>query len=101
MEGAVDRLLADRRVDLGAGERGSFAAWSVLSVVRCVLDASVVLAWLFGERGGEVVDEMLEHAAISTVNLADVLYRADEGRRGDGDASARPGGTRATGCPVP
>jgi PIN domain nuclease of toxin-antitoxin system len=26
----------------------------------------------------------LEHAAISTVNLAEVLYRADEGRRGDG-----------------
>jgi PIN domain nuclease of toxin-antitoxin system len=47
-------------------------------VVRCVLDASAVLAWLFGERGEEVVDQMLEHAAISTVNLAEVLYRADE-----------------------
>jgi PIN domain nuclease of toxin-antitoxin system len=47
-------------------------------VIRCVLDASAVLAWLFGERGEEVVDEMLEHAAISTVNLAELLYRADE-----------------------
>ena len=47
-------------------------------MVRFVLDASAVLAWLFGERGEEVVDEMLEHAVISTVNLAEVLYRADE-----------------------
>jgi ribonuclease VapC len=45
---------------------------------RCVLDASAVLAWLFGERGERTVDRMLEHAAISTVNLAEVLYRADE-----------------------
>jgi ribonuclease VapC len=45
---------------------------------RCVLDASAVLAWLFGERGERIVDRMLEHAAISTVNLAEVLYRADE-----------------------
>jgi ribonuclease VapC len=37
-----------------------------------------VLAWLFGERGEQVVDRMLEHGAISTVNLAEVLYRADE-----------------------
>jgi ribonuclease VapC len=47
-------------------------------VARCVLDASAVLAWLFGERGERIVDRMLEHAAISTVNLAEVLYRADE-----------------------
>ena len=47
-------------------------------MVRFVLDASAVLAWLFGERGEEVVDEMLEHTVISTVNLAEVLYRADE-----------------------
>jgi ribonuclease VapC len=37
-----------------------------------------VLAWLFRERGEQLVDRMLEHAAISTVNLAEVLYRADE-----------------------
>jgi ribonuclease VapC len=47
-------------------------------VARCVLDASAVLAWLFGERGERIVDRMLEHAAISTVNLAEILYRADE-----------------------
>ena len=47
-------------------------------MAHCVLDASAVLAWLFGERGERTVDRMLEHAAISTVNLAEVLYRADE-----------------------
>jgi ribonuclease VapC len=45
---------------------------------RCVLDASAVLAWLFRERGEAVVDRMLEHAALSAVNLAEVLYHADE-----------------------
>lgn len=45
---------------------------------RCVLDASAVLAWLFGERGEQAVDRVLEHAALSTVNLAEVLYRSDE-----------------------
>jgi ribonuclease VapC len=45
---------------------------------RCVLDASAVLAWLFGERGEQVVDRAIEHAALSTVNLAEVLYRTDE-----------------------
>jgi ribonuclease VapC len=47
-------------------------------VARCVLEASAVLAWLFGERGEQLVDRMLEQAAVSTVNLAEVLYRADE-----------------------
>jgi ribonuclease VapC len=47
-------------------------------VPSCVLDASAVLAWLFGEPGEQAVDRMLEHAALSTVNLAEVLYRADE-----------------------
>jgi PIN domain nuclease of toxin-antitoxin system len=45
---------------------------------RCVLDTSAVLAWLFRERGEQVVDRMLEHAALSTVNLAEVLHRSDE-----------------------
>jgi ribonuclease VapC len=45
---------------------------------RCVLDASAVVAWLFRERGEQAVDRVLEHAALSTVNLAEVLYRADE-----------------------
>lgn len=47
-------------------------------MARCVLDASAVLAWLFSEHGERIVDRMLEHAAISTVNLAEILYRADE-----------------------
>lgn len=37
-----------------------------------------MLAWLFRERGEQLVDRMLEYAAISTVNLAEVLYRADD-----------------------
>lgn len=49
-----------------------------MSGPRCVLDASAVLAWLFRERGEQLVDRMLEHAAVSTVNLAEVLYRSDE-----------------------
>jgi ribonuclease VapC len=49
-----------------------------VTVERCVLDASAVLAWLFRERGEHLVDRMLEHAALSTVNLAEVLYRSDE-----------------------
>jgi PIN domain nuclease of toxin-antitoxin system len=43
-----------------------------------VLDASAVVAWLFRERGEQAVDRVLERAALPTVNLAEVLYRADE-----------------------
>ena len=49
-----------------------------MSGPRCVLDASAVLAWLFRKRGEQLVDRMLEHGALSTVNLAEVLYRSDE-----------------------
>jgi ribonuclease VapC len=49
-----------------------------MSGPRCVMDASAVLAWLFQEPGEQLVDRMLEHAAISTINLAEVLYRSDE-----------------------
>jgi ribonuclease VapC len=49
-----------------------------MSATRCLLDASAVLAWLFRERGEQVVDRLLEHSALSTVNLAEVLYRAEE-----------------------
>jgi ribonuclease VapC len=45
---------------------------------RCVLDASAVLAWIFRERGGQAVERVLGHAALSTVNLAEVLCRADQ-----------------------
>lgn len=49
-----------------------------MSASRCLLDASAVLAWLFRERGEQVVDRLIEHAALSAVNLAEVLYRAEE-----------------------
>lgn len=40
---------------------------------RAVLDASAVLAVLFQEPGAEkVTDEIIDHAVISTVNLAEV-----------------------------
>ena len=44
----------------------------------CVLDASAVLAWLFDERGATTVEKVLAVGALSTVNLAEVLYRCDE-----------------------
>ncbi|WP_226366974.1 type II toxin-antitoxin system VapC family toxin [Pseudonocardia sp. ICBG162] len=37
-----------------------------------VLDASAVLAWLRSEPGAEVVDEYLDTAVLSAVNLAEV-----------------------------
>ena len=49
-----------------------------MSKRRCVVDASAVLAWLFKERGEEVVDKVLPLSVLSAVNLAEVLYRADE-----------------------
>jgi ribonuclease VapC len=45
---------------------------------EAVLDASALLAWLVQEPGAEVVGELLPRAAISAVNLSEVLYR---GRR--------------------
>lgn len=40
-----------------------------------VLDASVVLAFLFGEPGGEQVRPLLDSAVISAVNMSEVLGR--------------------------
>jgi PIN domain nuclease of toxin-antitoxin system len=48
----------------------------VKSAPLAVLDASPVLAWIFQERGHEAVDKLLPYAAISTVNLAEVLRHA-------------------------
>jgi ribonuclease VapC len=42
---------------------------------QVVLDASALLVWLVQERGAEVVGEHLPWAAISAVNLSEVLYR--------------------------
>jgi ribonuclease VapC len=43
-----------------------------------VLDASAVLAFLFGETGGDVVAEALPDASMSAVNLAEVVARLTE-----------------------
>ena len=47
-------------------------------MARCVLDASAVLAWVFDERGADTVEKVLGESGLSTVNLAEVLYRCDE-----------------------
>jgi PIN domain nuclease of toxin-antitoxin system len=45
-----------------------------------VLDSSALLAWLAGEDGGEKVQQALGAAAVSCVNLAEVLTKlADRG----------------------
>ena len=41
----------------------------------CVLDASALLALLHSEPGAEIVEEVVEGAAISTVNWAEVYQR--------------------------
>lgn len=43
--------------------------------ITCVLDASAVLALLHSEPGADVVEEALDHAAISTVNWSEVYQR--------------------------
>jgi len=44
-------------------------------VTACVLDASAVLALLHEEPGHEVVGEIMDGAAISTVNLAEIVAK--------------------------
>lgn len=46
--------------------------------IACVLDASALLALLHSEPGGEVVQELLERSAISTVNWSEVVQKALE-----------------------
>lgn len=41
-----------------------------------VLDASALLALLHGERGGEMVEPLLEDAVMSAVNWSEVLQKA-------------------------
>lgn len=43
--------------------------------MRIALDASALLAFLFGERGHETVAEVIDHSGLSTVNLAEVISR--------------------------
>ncbi|HWE88938.1 MAG TPA: PIN domain-containing protein [Pseudonocardiaceae bacterium] len=40
---------------------------------RVVLDASALLAWLFKERGGDVIEQVLPYGVIPLPNLAEVL----------------------------
>jgi len=44
-------------------------------VTACVLDASAVLALLHEEPGHEVVGEIMDGAAISAVNLAEIVAK--------------------------
>ncbi len=44
----------------------------------CVLDASALLAMLQEEPGGDVVQELLETAAISSVNWSEVIQKSLE-----------------------
>ncbi len=49
-------------------------------MISCVLDASAVLAYLAGETGAEEVARLLDEAAISAVNVAEVATKlADQG----------------------
>jgi len=41
-----------------------------------VLDASALLAFLHGERGGDLVEKELEHSVISSVNWSEALYKS-------------------------
>lgn len=46
-----------------------------------VLDASAVLAFMFGERGADIVEEHLSSAIICTPNITEIVTRLiDEGR---------------------
>lgn len=49
-----------------------------MSEVRYVLDASALLAAMLGEAGAERVDELLPHAVIGAVNVAEVIGKLQE-----------------------
>jgi len=42
---------------------------------QVLLDASALLAWLLEEPGFDVVDAVLDHAAITSVNAAEVVHK--------------------------
>lgn len=46
-----------------------------MSETRYLLDASAVLAMMFGERGGERVEALLPHCCISAANLSEVVAK--------------------------
>jgi ribonuclease VapC len=47
-------------------------------VTGYLLDSSAVLAWLFSEKGAEIVDPALTGGTVTTANLAEVVRRADQ-----------------------
>ncbi len=53
-------------------------------MISCVLDASAVLAYLASESGGKEVEKLLDEAAVSAINIAEVASRlAERGARLD------------------
>ena len=49
-----------------------------MSIVRPVLDASAILAMFRGEPGADRTEELLDGAALSTVNLSEVIQKAEQ-----------------------
>jgi PIN domain nuclease of toxin-antitoxin system len=47
-------------------------------MINCVLDASAILAYLEGESGSPEVEKLLDEAAVSAVNLAEVASKLAE-----------------------
>jgi ribonuclease VapC len=47
-------------------------------MIKCVLDASAILAYLEGEAGSPDVEKLLDEAAVSAVNIAEVASRLAE-----------------------
>jgi ribonuclease VapC len=44
----------------------------------CVLDASALLAWMHGEPGGELVEDVLGTSLICSVNFSEVVQKTIE-----------------------
>lgn len=63
---------------------------------RCVLDASAVLAYLHEEPGSEKVSQLLDYAAVSAVNVAEVASKLADDRFSDEQIREAIGGLRIT-----
>lgn len=63
-----------------------------------LLDASAVLAWVFGEAGAAVVEGVLPSALLSAVNASEVRAKADA--RGVADVDALEDGLHQVGLRV-
>jgi ribonuclease VapC len=47
-------------------------------MINCILDASAILAYLEGESGSPDVEKVLDEAAVSAVNIAEVASKLAE-----------------------